>query len=111
MNTIQNHSNSNLNFGAKLNIQDSEKLLSNDLVSKYSEMLKDYGNKNDEVLIRAFSDNRKNIGNSDKFIEGNVKINEQVVKSFGEKVISVGADINDTFKRIISDVVTPVFKK
>jgi len=109
MNTIQN--NSGINFNAKLKVQDSEKLLSKDVISKYTKKLKDYGNKNDEVFISASSDKRKNLGNSDKFLEGNIKVDDTVVKTFGEKVSEVSESIDEIFGKIISHTVEPFFKK
>lgn len=112
MNTITNQNHAV--FTAKLRIEDPEMLIPKSIISKYTEVLKPVGKDTDEVFIRAFEDRSKKPEITSEFLEGNVKIAEKVVKSFGERVVMWGdriSTMNKNIEKIVNEKIKPSFEK
>ena len=112
MNTINN--NTKLNFNAKLRVDDPQRLVPEVVVKAYTGIAKNLGQNTDEIFIRALEDNSKKSSLNAEVLEGNVKIDEKVVKSFGERVTSWGDRVTTmqrNFAKLFSEKITPAFEK
>jgi len=112
MNTINN--NTKLNFNAQFKVKDPQKLVPETVVKAYTGIAENLGQNTDEIFIRALEDNSKKSTPALEFLEGNVKIDGKVVKSFGERVTSWGDRVTTmqrNFAKLFSENITPAFEK